>query len=70
VKPAISVIIVNLNRRELLGRCLESLWRQTLSDFEVIDPQGILVGIEVVSRDVAFSPQNSTLCPLTESRFC
>jgi GT2 family glycosyltransferase len=25
-----------LNRRELLGRCLESLWRQTFSNFEVI----------------------------------
>ena len=33
---AISVIVVNLNRRELLGRCLESLWRQSFSDFEVI----------------------------------
>src|SRR5207253_1305353 len=26
----------NLNRRELLGRCLESLWRQTFSKFEVV----------------------------------
>jgi GT2 family glycosyltransferase len=36
VKPDVSVIIVNLNRRELLGRCLESLWRQTFVNFEVI----------------------------------
>jgi GT2 family glycosyltransferase len=36
VNPGISVVIVNLNRRELLGRCLESLWRQTFSNFEVI----------------------------------
>jgi len=32
----VSVIIVNVNQRELLARCLESLWRQTYSDFEVI----------------------------------
>jgi GT2 family glycosyltransferase len=32
----VSVIIVNLNRRELLQRCLESLWRQTYAGFEVI----------------------------------
>ncbi|HYR90741.1 MAG TPA: glycosyltransferase family 2 protein [Terriglobia bacterium] len=36
MSPAVSVIIVNLNRRDLLGRSLESLWKQTLSDFEVI----------------------------------
>src|SRR5215510_11882464 len=36
LKPAISVIVVNLNRRDLLQRCLESLWRQTCTDFEVI----------------------------------
>src|SRR6266566_4643160 len=36
VKPEISVIVVNLNRRELLGRCLASLWRQTFSNFEVV----------------------------------
>ena len=34
--PAVSVIVANLNRRDLLGRCLESLWKQTFSDFEVI----------------------------------
>lgn len=32
----VSVIVVNLNRRELLRRCLESLWKQTFSDFEVV----------------------------------
>jgi len=36
VKPEISVVVVNLNRRELLARCLESLWRQTFSNFEVV----------------------------------
>lgn len=34
--PAVSVIVVNLNRRDLLVRCLESLWKQTYSSFEVI----------------------------------
>ncbi len=34
--PAVSVVIVNWNRRELLEGCLESLKRQTLQDFEVI----------------------------------
>ena len=29
-------MIVNLNRRDLLARCLESLWNQTYRDFEVI----------------------------------
>lgn len=29
-------MIVNLNRRDLLARCLESLWKQTYTDFEVI----------------------------------
>ena len=32
----VSVIVVNLNRRDLLARCLESLWHQTFSNFEVI----------------------------------
>ena len=36
MKPEISVVVVNLNRRELLARCLESLWRQTFSNFEVV----------------------------------
>ena len=36
MKPDVSVIIVNLNRRELLARCLNSLWRQTFLNFEVI----------------------------------
>src|SRR5262245_19001143 len=34
--PTVSVIVVNLNRRDLLGSCLESLWKQTFSNFEVI----------------------------------
>jgi hypothetical protein len=34
--PRISVIVVNCKRRELLGRCLESLARQEGADFEVI----------------------------------
>jgi GT2 family glycosyltransferase len=33
--PKIGVIVVNWNRRELLGRCLESLAAQTHSSFEV-----------------------------------
>jgi GT2 family glycosyltransferase len=36
VKPIVSVVIVNLNRRDLLAQCLESLWRQTIADFEAI----------------------------------
>ncbi|HSU87559.1 MAG TPA: glycosyltransferase, partial [Terriglobia bacterium] len=36
MKPEVSVIIVNLNRRALLARCLDSLWQQTFSNFEVI----------------------------------
>ncbi|PYS31465.1 MAG: glycosyltransferase family 2 protein [Acidobacteria bacterium] len=36
MSAAVSVVIVNLNRRDLLGRCLESLWKQTFSGFEVI----------------------------------
>ncbi len=34
--PTVSVIVVNLNRRDLLERCLNSLWRQTFMDFEVV----------------------------------
>src|SRR5437773_12340930 len=34
--PEISVVVVNLNRCELLGRCLDSVWRQTFSNFEVV----------------------------------
>lgn len=34
--PAISVVVVNLNRRGLLEPCLDHLWKQTFSDFEVI----------------------------------
>jgi GT2 family glycosyltransferase len=34
--PVVSVIVVNLNRRDLLIPCLESLFRQTFSNFEVI----------------------------------
>jgi GT2 family glycosyltransferase len=30
------VIVVNLNRRDLLSRCLESLWNQVFKDFEVV----------------------------------
>src|SRR5437762_11636149 len=36
MKPAVSVVIVNLNRRDLLARCLDSLWRQTFSNHEVV----------------------------------
>ena len=36
MKPEVSVVVVNLNRRELLAGCLDSLWAQTFSDFEVI----------------------------------
>jgi GT2 family glycosyltransferase len=36
VKPDVSVVIVNLNRRDLLERCLQSIWKQTYTDFEAI----------------------------------
>src|SRR5262245_6867801 len=36
MNPAVSVVVVNWNRRELLAKCIESLWAQTFSDFEVI----------------------------------
>jgi GT2 family glycosyltransferase len=36
VSPFVSVIVVNLNRRDLVERCLESLWSQTFRDFEII----------------------------------
>src|SRR5215470_7880055 len=32
----VSVVVVNLNRKDLLARCLESLWKQTYADFEVV----------------------------------
>jgi GT2 family glycosyltransferase len=32
----VSVVVVNLNRKDLLARCLESLWKQTYTDFEVV----------------------------------
>ncbi len=34
--PQVSVVIPSCNRRDMLERCLESLIRQTLDDFEVI----------------------------------
>lgn len=34
--PAVSVIVVNLNRKELLEQCLDSLWAQSFRDFEVV----------------------------------
>jgi GT2 family glycosyltransferase len=34
--PAVSVIIVNYNRRDLLEPCLRSVWAQTFTDFEII----------------------------------
>jgi GT2 family glycosyltransferase len=36
VTCAVSVVVVNLNRKALLERCLDSLWRQTCKDFEVV----------------------------------
>jgi len=33
---AVSVVVVNLNRRGLLEACIESLWKQTYPDFEVV----------------------------------
>jgi GT2 family glycosyltransferase len=36
MSPVVSVIVVNLNRRDLLERCLESLWKQTFQDFEAV----------------------------------
>src|SRR5437867_13200210 len=36
MKPTVSVVVVNLNRRDLLERCLESLWKQSYADFEAI----------------------------------
>jgi GT2 family glycosyltransferase len=35
-RPAVSVVIPNLNGRHLLGRCLERLQEQTVTDFETI----------------------------------
>jgi len=35
-RPLVSVIIVNYNRCELLGACLDSLENQTFQDFEII----------------------------------
>jgi GT2 family glycosyltransferase len=34
--PVVSVVIVNLNQRDLLARCLESLWRQTFPSVEIV----------------------------------
>jgi GT2 family glycosyltransferase len=36
VTTEVSIIVVNLNRRDLLERCLDSLWRQSYTAFEVI----------------------------------
>jgi hypothetical protein len=34
--PLASVVIVNFSRRDLVERCLESLWKQTYPEFEVV----------------------------------
>ena len=36
MSPAVSVIIPNLNRRDLLKSCLDSLWNQSFTSFEVV----------------------------------
>jgi GT2 family glycosyltransferase len=36
MSPAVSVVVVNLNRRDLLEMCLASLWSQSFTDFEVV----------------------------------
>jgi GT2 family glycosyltransferase len=36
VNPAVSVVIVNVNRCELLKACLRSVWSQTFEDIEVV----------------------------------
>lgn len=36
MSAAVSIVIVNLNRRDLLEACLASVWAQTFADFEVI----------------------------------
>jgi GT2 family glycosyltransferase len=36
MSPVVSVVIVNLNRRDLLEMCLGSLWRQSFTGFEVV----------------------------------
>lgn len=36
MSPVVSVVVLNLNRRDLLDMCLGSLWRQTFKDFEVV----------------------------------
>src|SRR5204863_592685 len=36
MSPIVSVVVLNLNRRDLLDMCLGSLWRQTFKDFEVV----------------------------------
>lgn len=35
-RPRVSVIVINWNRADLLRRCLASLGRQTISDFDVV----------------------------------
>lgn len=34
--PAVSVVIVNLNRRDLLELAMESVWKQTWTDLEIV----------------------------------
>lgn len=36
MSPCVSIVIVSLNGKHLLGPCLESLWKQTFEDFEVL----------------------------------
>jgi GT2 family glycosyltransferase len=36
MSPLVSVVVVNLNRKDLLGQCLDSIWQQQFQDFEVV----------------------------------
>src|SRR5438552_18077105 len=66
MKPEVSVIVVNLNRRDLLSRCLDSLWQQTFSDFEVVvvdngstdGSMGFLRGVEDSRLRIVSLPAN------------
>ena len=51
-----SVVVVNLNRKDLLGRCLDSIWKQHFQDFEVVvvdngSVDGSLDYLHSISRD-------------------
>jgi GT2 family glycosyltransferase len=64
--PAVSVVIVNLNRCDLLEKCLRSIWAQRFTDIEVIvvdngstdESVAFLHGIEDLRLRIVELPQN------------